>query len=167
MCDMHMVTNEGRPGWLPYLRNPFESSCRGFTASVMVRNSNEHSCVVTLSEETGEHSLNGIKKKVQSSICTDPDPPWKTNDASLIYRNMPSDASEGIWNDKRKDESRGESVREKVRTRLKKDTPDTPVVLMDFLIKSSSRGMAALYFTPDLLLLNTLFHSSKVSRRAL
>lgn len=58
-------------------------------------------------------------------------------------------------------------MKEKARTRPKKDTPDTPVVLMDFLIKSSSRGMAALYFTPDLLLLNTLFHSSKVSSERL
>lgn len=50
------------------------------------------------------------------------------------------------------------------RTSKKKVTPDTAMVLMDFLIKISSCGMAALYFTPDLLFLNTLFYSSKVSR---
>lgn len=42
--------------------------------------------------------------------------------------------------------------------------PDTDVVLMNFLIRVSSRDMADLYFTPDLLLLNTLFHGSQVSR---
>lgn len=40
---------------------------------VMVCNSNKHSCVVTPSEQTGEHNLNYIKKKVLSSFCTDPD----------------------------------------------------------------------------------------------
>lgn len=34
--------------------------------------------------------------------------------------------------------------------------------LMNFLIRVPSRDMADLYFTPDLLLLNTLFHGSKV-----
>lgn len=42
--------------------------------------------------------------------------------------------------------------------------PDTAVILMNFLIKDSSRHMADLYFASDLLLLNTLFHSSDVGR---
>lgn len=45
----------------------------------------------------------------------------------------------------------------------KKAQPDTAVVLMNFLIRVSSRDVADLYFTPDLLL-NTLFHGSQVSR---
>ena len=44
-----------------------------------------------------------------------------------------------------------------------KRLPDMAVSLMNFLIRSSSRDVADLYFTPDLLRLNTSFHSSKIS----
>lgn len=65
--------------------------------------------------------------------------------------------AKGIWCSRRR---WGWGVR---RVRGKKALPDTAMVLMNFLITVSSRDVADLYFTPDLLL-NTLFHGSNVSR---
>lgn len=39
-----------------------------------------------------------------------------------------------------------------------------PVILMNFLVKDSSRHMEEFYFASDLLPLNTLFHSRNISR---